>query len=173
MSPNGSRFLDRVREHLGSRDGEGDAAAKAVLEALSDVLPIGVARAVARSLPAGYEAVLRGRSTPDTVDLDTFVARLASREEIPDSLALEHVTAVFAALVELLDEYDRAWLRHAAPPALARFLTDSPASAVQYVKPVRVQETAPDTLARARDQGTRPISEAGPSRRSIASTRKP
>jgi uncharacterized protein (DUF2267 family) len=156
------QFVDRASLHAGLSDrGRAESMVRAVIEALGELIDHVHREELAAHLPAPVAQMLRRHAPDPELDEMGFVRRVSSGVPEPDSLALEHATAVleaFAAelapeirrtLVAQLPEGVREWLR-------PRFASSAP--------PPPAGPGTGHRLADGRSGSSHPISEAAPKR---------
>jgi uncharacterized protein (DUF2267 family) len=156
-------FLDEVAR-LGALTGreQAERVAQAVLLATGERLALGDRDALARRLPAPFDALLGGAAHARDLDLDALVARVAALEPTSKGFAAEHPEAVCEAVAELADEELLLRLQKHLPRDVAE-LFEVHDRAPEPPSPAHHREEASgfgDSLASGRPASKHPLSES-------------
>jgi len=156
-----SDVLRRLRE-LGpfSDDAEALRALRATLETLGGLLTRAEREFFADALPPHSAQIVRGAQATAQGNLHDFLRRVAAREGVRLSLAVEHAEIVCSALGETLTRSALARFRHALPE-LAPLFEPAP----EFEPPSLPSEPGlglPTDLAEGRPGGTHPLATADP-----------
>jgi uncharacterized protein (DUF2267 family) len=153
------------------------SALETTLELVGELLTPDEAASFARALPPGLSQIVHRARPLGVGTTDELVHRIAAREGVRSSMALEHAECVLRALGEILEPEARARLGHALP-TLGEWL--APRSVTAPEGPERTSATsahAPPDLAEGRPGGTHPLAGADPTllghRHSIARNADP
>ena len=159
---NGAEDIEEnVALHTGLDRVQAGRVTAAVVDALGELLTTDEAHALASGLSPGLSRLLLvGVGRDPHGDVESLVEGVAWRENVPDSIALEHVTAVLSAIAARLPADAQARLRADLPRDVAALL--SPGSAPG--EPVRFQRSRRHpprpTLATGKPGSAHPVSEA-------------
>lgn len=84
---------------------EAERATRATLETIKERIPSEEAEELAAKLPQQLSEVLRGQEqvTPESFNLQEFIARTSQKENIQPTTTAIHVRAVFAVLQNAID----------------------------------------------------------------------
>lgn len=134
---------------------------EAVVDALGEVLTSDEAHAISAHLPPRLaQLLLVGVGRDAHGDVESLVAGVAWRENVPRAVALEHVTAACDAIASRLPESVRHRLRADLPREIAALLTES-ATMTPPAPFTRTRRHPPRaTLATGRPGSAHPVSEA-------------
>jgi uncharacterized protein (DUF2267 family) len=153
-------LLRAVEERAGfARREETERALGAVLDVLAERLGPADAEALARELPSRLGGPLAGGGFEADFDLEELTGRIAAREGVSRSFALEHAQAVCQAIAEAVSLHALERLHRTLPEPIADLFTP----------PVRTAEPPPrhasathTTLSEGRPGSRHPLSEARP-----------
>jgi len=105
------------RAHLASR-GEAEAAIRATLSTLADRIPQATAHHLAAQLPPEIaQSLLHG--SPEHLDVDNFLKRIAEREHKSISAAAFHARLVFSLVTQVVSHGIMLKVRRELPESFA------------------------------------------------------
>jgi uncharacterized protein (DUF2267 family) len=173
-------LLARIAERGGFRTpAEAERAEDAALLTLGQRLELPLAQELARHLPPRAAAALLRKAYEGPFPLEELYRRVAEREGVRLSFAVEHTGVVFETVAEALPEALRARLCRLLPERMAALFeprrTDIPAPPMPP-RPMQIEPGSGTTLADGRPGSRRPISEGGGDRaqaESVARTENP
>jgi uncharacterized protein (DUF2267 family) len=148
-------LIEEVAAHAGVSRTEGARAIAALLATLAERLSAAESAALADALPDTLAAPLHSGCYEGTFDRDELIARVARREGVGLTFALEHAQSVGRVLAEALPPSLLERLRRALPPDIAALLAPPP---VEAEPPPRTPYG--HTLADGRPGSRHPLSEA-------------
>lgn len=142
-----------------------ERAVEATLAGLAEVLVDLDATVIASRLPQPWSSLMANAAGRE-LGLDEFYARVAAREGVAPSVALEHAQVVCLALAEALDPDARAHLTLHLEPAwhglFSRRPEQPPGFELHGAARRRVAPGSGTTLATGKPGAHHPLSEAGP-----------
>lgn len=174
MTDRAGSIEEDVARHTGLDAADAEHVTEAVVDALGELLTTDEAHAICAHLPPRLaELLLVGVGRDAHGDVESLVAGVAWRENVPRAVALEHVTSVCDAIAARLPPSVRERLRADLPRELATLLTES-ASSVPPAHFTRTRRHPPrPTLASGRPGSTHPVSEARADRAQTHSVTNP
>jgi uncharacterized protein (DUF2267 family) len=109
------RYVERVAADGLDQD-RAERAIAATLTTLAECLPRSAARDLAAQLPPALQAPLSGGPNwPQPIAVGEFLGRVADREQVSRSEALDHVRAVLDALTEAVTGHELQRVRDCLP----------------------------------------------------------
>lgn len=159
---NRDELLSHVAMHAGLPDSEAaERTVRVVLGVLGEQLSGAAARELEEELPPGLGAALREVQHDQHFGLEELEVRVAQREGVRLSFAVEHVGVVVQALARALLPAALYRLREALPDSVAALLT--PPEEADSAAPVHLHPEH-HTLAEGRPGSRHPLSETRPER---------
>jgi uncharacterized protein (DUF2267 family) len=161
MADRAGTIEEDVALHTGLDGAQAGRVTEAVIDALGELVTTDEAHAIAAALSPGLaQLLLVGVGRDPHGDVESLVAGVAWRENVPKSIALEHVTAVLSAIAARLPGEAQLRLKADLPRDIASLLTRSTPEG----HPARLERTRRHpprpTLATGKPGSAHPISEA-------------
>lgn len=158
-----TRFIEEVRAHIATTD-EGNLAkaVQATLGALGAMVGHAHRAAIAGALPEALARPFRDAHYEAALDRDGFVSRVAASEHVPEGRAIEHATAVLAALGGAIEEDVRHLLEAELPADVREWVRPRRESRPPPRAPHASSREDPHRLADGQAGSRNPISEAAP-----------
>lgn len=173
-----ARFLEHVRTHLGPADEASlQHAVGATLAAIGAMVGHTHRQAVAQALPEVWSRPFRDAHYDASLGREDLIRQVARSEHVPEGRALEHATAVLAALAATLEEDVRRVLEAELPEDVRGWVRPTRESRPPPRPPQRHEHHhAPHRLSDGQPGSRHPVSEAAPHdvhEGSVASSRDP
>ena len=177
-----TRFIEEVRAQVGAaNEDDVEKAVRATIAALGAMVGHPHRQAIAGALPEALARPFRDAHYDASMGRDAFVEQVAASEHVPQGRALEHATAVLAALGGALEEDVRLVLEGELPEDVREWVRPKresrpPPRAPARGHPARGHQEPPHRLSDGEAGSRHPISESAPHRAhadSVAATPSP
>jgi uncharacterized protein (DUF2267 family) len=122
MTTDYAEFIEIVVREAAISEQQAERAARATLESLAERISGGEAHDIAQQLPDQLRAILDRDGDPQPLSAEQFLQRVQAREQVPSSVARQHVRAVFTALRRAVGHDEIADLASELPRELEAML---------------------------------------------------